>query len=188
MQTLATHHRESFAWHDKRMTAETGLTALQDRAWRMLVRLTVLLPRAVDDDLRRASELQLTSIGVLMHLSEAPDHRLRMSDLAESTAMSPSRITRAVQTLATTGDVYQCASEADGRATIAVLTASGERRLREAMPAHLASLRERVLDQIEPEELKQFVSILTRLVARSEAPSAIRSSQPSGGIAGVSAV
>ena len=66
---------------------------------------------AVDHD----SNLATSEYVVLMHLSEAPDHQLRMSDVAARTALSPSRITRVVDDLARAGLVVKerCDSDAE---------------------------------------------------------------------------
>lgn len=57
------------------------LSAPQERLWRAIARMMVVLPRAIDADLIAKTGLSLTSYTVLSQLSEAPDRRLRMTDL-----------------------------------------------------------------------------------------------------------
>src|SRR3954453_21424582 len=68
----------------------------EDLVWRSLMQLVYTLPRALGEDLQGACGLSSTEYTVLMHLSEAPDGQLSMSELARRTNLSPSRITRVV--------------------------------------------------------------------------------------------
>jgi DNA-binding MarR family transcriptional regulator len=140
------------------------LSTEEERAWRALMRLTVVLPRAIDEDLRNDSALQLTSHGVLLHLAESPDRQMRMSELADCTAMSPSRITRVVQSLSADGLVEQTPCPGDGRSSMAAITDAGVARLRAATPAHVQSLRSRVLDHIEPSRIADFADKIEALL------------------------
>lgn len=163
------------------------LSADEERVWRALMRLTVVLPRAIDGDLQSDSGLQLTNHGVLFHLSEAADQQMRMSELAECTAMSPSRITRVVQTLAGDGLVVQTPCPDDGRSSMATLTPEGVERLRAAAGPHIDSMRARVLDHIEPTQLAGFASIIESLIDGlddSRPPASRKSATIAGGAGG----
>ena len=85
---------------------------------------------------------------VLMNLSEAREWSLRMSELASRGGLSPSRITRLVDSLVADGLVCRSRSDTDGRVQIAVLTDDGFARLEAAYPAHLASVRRNVVDHL----------------------------------------
>ncbi|SEE99052.1 DNA-binding transcriptional regulator, MarR family [Streptomyces sp. 3213] len=126
------------------------LSCVEERLWRSLQRLLVTLPRALDEDLLRSTGLSLTQYTVLMHLSETDGAGLRMSDLATATGLSASRITRLVETLRAQGLVVKRPHSTDARGSMAVLTEAGRQRLRGACPAHLASARRRVMDQLDP--------------------------------------
>ncbi|ONI84149.1 MarR family transcriptional regulator [Actinosynnema sp. ALI-1.44] len=127
------------------------LTAREEALWRALARLMVTLPRALDDDLLRNTGLSLTDYSVLMHLSEAEHRQLRMADLATATALSASRITRVVDNLQARGLTEKRRTDSDGRGYNAVLTPAGLERLKSAYPTHLASVRRRVVDLIDPD-------------------------------------
>ena len=158
--------------------SQLALNSSEERAWRALMRLTVVLPRVIDEDLRNDSALQLTSHGVLLHLAESPERQMRMSDLADCTAMSPSRITRVVQSLSAEGLVEQTACPGDGRSSMATITDAGLARLRAATPAHLRSLRARALDHIEPSRIADFADELAALLEGIESHAA--ESHPAG--------
>jgi len=135
----------------------------EDLVWRSLMQLVFTLPRALGEDLQRASGLSSTEYTVLMHLSEAPDGQLPMSELARRTNLSPSRITRVIDTMARLHLVERRRGALDGRTTLAMLTKAGRSELRRAWPHHLRSVRERAFDHLTPEETRQLGPLLQRL-------------------------
>ncbi|MFJ6080428.1 MarR family winged helix-turn-helix transcriptional regulator [Streptomyces sp. NPDC092369] len=128
----------------------TPLSGAEERLWRSLQRVLVALPRALHEDLLRSTGLPLSQYLVLMNLSEADGGRMRMTDLAGATGLSASRITRLVETLRAQGLVVKRTPATDARGSMAVLTEAGRERLVDACPAHLASARRRVMDQLDP--------------------------------------
>ncbi|NIZ90790.1 MarR family winged helix-turn-helix transcriptional regulator [Kineococcus rubinsiae] len=151
-------------------SAPPPLTPEEELTWRTLMRLMVALPRAIDEDLLRRSGLGLTRYVVLMRLSEAPAHTLRMSDLAEAASISPSRMTRVAQSMAQDGLVVRNPDPSDARAALLTLTDEGRERLEEAWPAHLAGVRALVMDHLGAEDLprvRRFTDLLLRAVEGS---------------------
>ena len=144
------------------------LTAAEERAWRALVRLMVVLPRAIDDDLSSRTGMGLTVYVVLMTLSESPQRQLAMSELAQRSAISPSRMTRVVDGLERDGLVTRASTPENHRISLAQLTDTGLERLREAWPAHLAGARALVMDHVAAGELSALTDMLRRLIAAVE--------------------
>lgn len=138
----------------------------------------VVLPRAIDEDLTRRAGIGLTRYVVLMRLSEAPAQALRMSDLAEAAAISPSRMTRIIQSMAVEGLVTRQPVPGDGRASLAILTDQGLRRLREAWPAHLAGVRALVMDHIDPADQPDLDRVTQRLLQAAEASPGFHEDRP----------
>lgn len=97
---------------------------------RSLRRVIYALPRAMDADLVREQRLPLTEYMALMHLSEAPERQMRMSDLAVACERSLSGMTRAVYRLQSDGLVQRVKDTQDARGWNAVLTDAGLARLR----------------------------------------------------------
>jgi DNA-binding MarR family transcriptional regulator len=149
--------------------SEQSLTVREERLWRALQRLTISLPRALDDDLLRSTGLSLTDYAVLMHLSEAENQMLRMADLAAATALSASRITRVVDNLQSRGLAEKRRCDGDGRGYNAMLTAVGLERLKAAYPSHLASARKRVIDLIDPELVETLGDQLAKVAEAVQA-------------------
>jgi DNA-binding MarR family transcriptional regulator len=144
------------------------LTAEEEAFLRAFVRAMITVPRVFDADLLREQGMSVNEYGVLMHLSEAPDRRLRMSDLAAASALSLSGMTRIVGRLEAQGLVRreQCAT--DARGWLAVLTDAGLERLRKAWPTHLASVRRHMMDHLRDVDLPDFTTALLRFGADSE--------------------
>lgn len=145
------------------MSATPPLDADEELLWRSLMRLTTTVPRAMGDDLERSSGLNGTEYLVLMHLSEAPGRRLRMSDLADRLALSPSRITRVVDLLASRDLVSKDPDPDDGRSMLAVLTRQGLALLKRAWPEHLQSVRRNIFDPLADDEIRKLGPVLRRL-------------------------
>lgn len=153
--------------HTDKMSSERApqpLTPTEERTWRRFMRLMVLMPRAIDEDLSRRGGLSLTRYVVLMVLSEAPESALRMSELAEAASISPSRMTRIVQAMITEGLVTRDVVPGDRRASLATLTDKGLHRLQAAWPAHLTGIRALVLDHLDAEDLADLNRVSERLL------------------------
>jgi DNA-binding MarR family transcriptional regulator len=145
------------------MAADTApLSPDEVRLWRSLGRLVHSLPRVLEDDMSRTG-VTMTEFAVLLLLSEAPGHRMRMSALADAAGLTPSRITRVVDGLGKHGLVRKERHGQDGRGNDAVLTEAGLRTMRAAQPAHLASARARVLDQVSPDLLPALAQTLATI-------------------------
>jgi len=115
---------------------------------RSLTRVMYALPRAIDADMVREQRLPMTDYLALVHLSEAPDRRLRMSELAAACELSFSGMSRGVDRLESQGLIQRVRSEQDARGWNAVLTDAGLARLQAAWPTNLAAVRRHLLDHL----------------------------------------
>ncbi len=140
------------------------LSDSEARVWRAVARALILVPRALDIDLQRDSDMTMSEYQVLMILSESPGRQRRMSELATFVGLSASRMTRLIDAQQELGLVEKTRDAADGRGMIARLTDAGFTRLDEAYPAHLASVRERVMEPLaglDPDALGAALEGLT---------------------------
>src|SRR6201994_3675094 len=96
----------------------------EHRAVRDAVNLPQLLLRQLDRDLN-AHGLNGHDYEILVELSEAPDQRLRMTELADATSQSRSRLSHQITRMENRGLVRRDDCEGDKRGTFAVLTAEG---------------------------------------------------------------
>jgi DNA-binding MarR family transcriptional regulator len=134
--------------------ATRWLNGEQQRAWRSYLLGTTLLMERLDRDLREKHDLSLPEYEILVRLSESPERRLRMAELADAVKNSRSRITHTVARLERSKLVErrQCAS--DGRGVFAILTAVGFAKLERAAHDHVASVRAALVDVISDRELE----------------------------------
>lgn len=139
------------------------LSTAEVRTWRPYIESSLRLETLLDERLREATGLSLMDYHLLMLLAAAPDHRLRMSELAEKMVFSRSRITYQINSMTKRGLVLREPVPEDRRGYRAVLTASGAEVLRDAMPLHSESVRELFFDHIQPDELDCIERVFTRL-------------------------
>ena len=146
-------------------TPVPGLDGDEEILWRTLVEVLVRLPRVLDEQFDREARVGMAEYAVLVALSEAPDQQLRMSEVADASALSRSRITRVVDELVRRSLVTRRKSERDGRSAVAAITAEGRAVLDAAYPGHLDRVRSLVLDHITRNEMRTVTQVLTRVLA-----------------------
>ena len=129
------------------------LTESQQLAWRSFVESSWALHTHLEDDLRAQTGLSMNDYHVMVTLSEAPEHRLRMGELASRLVFSPCRITYQISSMVKRGLVRKQPCPEDGRGQEAVLTDEGMAALEAAAPMHLITVRDSFIDRLDPDEL-----------------------------------
>lgn len=142
------------------------LDAREREAWVRLASLVQLLPGVLETQLRRDAELTHFEYWVLAMLSEAPDRTLRMTALAERTSATLSRLSHVVSRMEDRGLVERVPCEQDRRATNAVLTDVGWRKLVDTAPGHVETVREYVFDALTPRQVEQLTEITEAILLR----------------------
>lgn len=142
------------------------LSPQEQRAWRALLESTKTLFDALDRQLQHDSDLPHAYYEVLVRLSEAPERSLRMSDLADTTLSSRSRVSHAVARLEERGWVSRARASGDGRGQVATLTDAGFAVLAAAAPGHVATVRRLVVEALSPEQVEQLAVIGEAIVTR----------------------
>lgn len=138
-------------------------TAAGMTAWRSFLDTHARITRQLEAELMSEEDLPLASYDVLVQLAEAPERRLRMTDLAGAVLLSRSGLTRLVDRLTRDGLVARQACEDDARGTYAVLTPAGLARLRKASKVHLRGVEEHMTGRLTEAELVTLSSLLDRL-------------------------
>ena len=148
------------------MTGDTRwLDDDQQRTWRAFLTAERLLSDRLERQLQRDAGLPHTYYEILVRLSEAPDRTLRMSQLAESSMSSRSRLSHAVARLEEAGWVRRRSCAEDRRGSFAELTPEGMAKLVEAAPGHVAAVRANLFDVLSPEQQRALRDISQTLVA-----------------------
>jgi len=137
----------------------------EQRAWRAYVAASLLLEDAIDRQLQQEAGMPHLYYSILSVLSEKPDRRLRMTDLAEGLKITRPRLTYAVTRLEKDGLVRREDCRWDKRSSIAVLTDEGMAVLEGAAPGHVETVRTSLFDRLTPEQVGQLEEICTSVAA-----------------------
>ena len=129
------------------------LDAEEQQAWRAWLYSTQLLQERLDRELTRATGISHAYYEILVQLSEAPERRMRMSQLADLSLSSRSRLSHAVTRLEERGWIRRQVCPEDGRGQLAVLTDEGFAALEAAAPVHVESVRTHLFDQLSPAQV-----------------------------------
>jgi DNA-binding MarR family transcriptional regulator len=147
----------------KAASAPVLLDREQLGAWRGLLRVHARLTKALDADLVREHDLSLSSYEVLLFLADAPDGRLRMSELADGVLLSRSGLTRLVDRMERDGLLRRERCEDDARGYYAIITDAGRELFRRARATHLDGVRERFLNPLSAAELRTLAVLWERV-------------------------
>lgn len=150
------------------MAAAKWLTEDEMKAWRSFITTSLDLVGKIERDLKPFG-LDLGDYQLLVMLSEAPDRRLRMCDLAETLRLSRSGLTRRMEGVLAAKLVARERDPNDGRSANAVLTAKGLAVLKKAAPSHVASVRARMIDLLTPSEIKALGTAFTKVASALDA-------------------
>jgi DNA-binding MarR family transcriptional regulator len=135
------------------------------RAWTGMLRVYDRLMHELDAELEREHGVSLAEFDVLVQLDEAPEHRMRMADLAEAVLLTRSGISRLVDRLEARGLVERARCPVDARGLNATLTDKGAELLSAASITHLAGVRARFTDRLSGEDVARLESIWEELGA-----------------------
>jgi DNA-binding MarR family transcriptional regulator len=154
------------------MSTTTGVRWLSDaeqHTWRGLIPLLHELPAALDRQLQNDAGIPHAYYMILAMLSESPQRELRMTELAQRTSTSLSRLSHAVARLEEHGWVARRRCPTDRRGQIAALTDTGLAKIVELAPGHVDAVRRFVFDALSPEQLSQLDAITAAIAAALEA-------------------
>jgi DNA-binding MarR family transcriptional regulator len=147
------------------MAGTRWLSAEEQQTWRSFLCACTAFFSAVDGQLQRESGMPHTYYEILVRLSEAPDHSLRMTQLAEATSASKSRSSHAVARLEERGWVRRVDCATDRRGQLAELTEEGYAALAEAARGHVEQVRRSLFDALSPEQVTQLRAISEAMIA-----------------------
>lgn len=134
-------------------------------AWRALLNAHAAVIDLIERELAEAGCLPLSSYDVLLTLLEAPGHRLRLHEIADAVVLSRSGLTRRIDRLEAQGLLVRERSSSDRRGAYAVLTAEGQRALRQAWPIYAHGIQRHFASLLSEEEVRTLIETLERVLA-----------------------
>jgi DNA-binding MarR family transcriptional regulator len=138
----------------------------QQRIWRSWLKLNRELPSALGRAMQACGELSMADFEVLVNLTDVPDGRLRVTELADSMQWERSRVSHQLKRMEARGLVDRAGCPEDGRGSFVGITTSGRRAIEQAAPDHVETVRRLVIDVLTPEELDALGAITDKLRAR----------------------
>ncbi|AZA11207.1 MarR family winged helix-turn-helix transcriptional regulator [Corynebacterium gerontici] len=133
------------------MNTARWLTDEEQSLWRMLLAANRKVDRAIEESLN-ADDLTTPEFSVLVSLSEHPEQKMRLRELCASLNWDRSRTSHQITRMERRGLVEKQRCEGDGRGVLVALTREGERRLQQAAPAHVGTVRSVVFEKMSEEE------------------------------------
>lgn len=129
------------------------LSEQEERAWRGLQFMQMRLESALARQLATDSALSYPDYLVLVALTDRPDGRMRLFELAGVLGWEKSRLSHHVARMGDRGLVKKEPCDADRRGAFVVVTARGRKELEAAAPGHLAAVRRLFVDRLTPRQL-----------------------------------
>lgn len=137
----------------------------RERAWRAVLKGQALLMARLDTDLRTRAGMSLSEYDVLVQLSEAPDRKLPMAELANAVVFSRSGLTRMIDSMERRSLVTREHSRTDRRSWFAVITADGQAALRSAWQVHGAGVRDHFAAHTTTEQARALAHVFGSIIA-----------------------
>ncbi|MDY6051708.1 MAG: MarR family transcriptional regulator [Rothia sp. (in: high G+C Gram-positive bacteria)] len=127
--------------------------------WLFISSIMFNLPGQLEHQLQKDSNLSFVEYMVLAMLSEAPQHKLTMTDLARHTNTLLPRLSRVVTRLEKDNFVERSIWAKDRRVSICHLLPGGLAKVQEAAPGHVEAVRKIVFDQLNNRQIKSLAKI-----------------------------
>jgi DNA-binding MarR family transcriptional regulator len=143
------------------MMTETSPAALG--LWQALAAAHAALVERLDPETSACAVLGSDAVAVLLPLADAPDHQLRMHELADRSHLTRSGLTRRVDRLVADGLVARITCPSDRRGAYAQVTDAGLGELANALPHHIAALDRYVSSRLSATEAETLTELLRRL-------------------------
>src|SRR4051812_21434614 len=151
------------------------LTDDEQRAWRGLLQMTARLDARLNRHLQQTSGLSLTDYDVLVLLTEAPDGRLRVFEIADDLQWEQSRLSHHLARMERRGLVAREECTTDRRGAFVVLTPGGREAIEKAAPEHVATVRRLVFDGLSKAHVITLESFVSRVLSRLDAAEGTKS-------------
>ena len=146
------------------------LTAQEERVWRRWLTLNARLSATLQKELHDDSGLSMPDFEVLVHLTDSPEGRIRVTDLARLLQWERSRVSHHVTRMERRHLVQRVECTEDGRGAFIVITRRGRAAIEQAAPGHVETVRRLVFDVLSPAEVDALAMIIEKALAELDHP------------------
>lgn len=136
--------------------------------WGLMLEVYAELSRRLEDDLIRATGLNMTWVEVLIRLARTPGQRLRLTQLGDMVSFTSGGISKLVDRMERAGLLARHVDPSDRRATVVSITPSGQVAIRDALEVHVPSLRRHFVGALTPAQADELENVLRTLRAALE--------------------
>ena len=137
----------------------------EQQTWRTYLRMSSLLPAALNRQLQQDCGLTLPEYEVLVQLSETPERQLRPFQICDALNWEQSRLSHQLTRMERRGLVARQECAADGRGAFIELTPAGADAIGAAAPRHVAAVRGLVFDQLSGAQQAAFEEACAAIVS-----------------------
>lgn len=150
-------------------TAPRWLDDDEQRVWRAYLDMHAKLSAQLSREMQDESGLSIADFSVLVQLSEHPDGRLRVLELARGLRWEKSRLSHQLTRMQQRGLIERSSCSEDRRGAWIRLTAAGRAAVAAAAPRHVDSVRRYLFDELRPEQLDALGAIAGIVIDRLDA-------------------
>jgi DNA-binding MarR family transcriptional regulator len=142
------------------------LTAREERLWRGWLKLNAELASRLHSELQEDAGLSMPDFEVLVHLTDNPEGRVRITELAGLLQWERSRVSHHVTRMEHRDLVARVECSEDRRGAFVVITRQGRAAIEEAAPGHVGAVRRLLFDALSEEEEAVLAAVIDRLLVR----------------------
>ena len=142
------------------------LTAKEEHLWRRWLTLNARLSATLHKELHDDAGLSMPDYEVLVHLTDNPHGRIRVTDLARLLQWERSRVSHHATRMERRRLVQRVECAEDGRGAFIVITPQGRAAIEQAAPGHVTTVRRLIFDVLSPEEVDAFATLIEKALAR----------------------
>lgn len=144
------------------------LTAREQHLWRGWLKLNAELASTLQRELQQDAGLSMPDYEVLVHLTDNPEGRVRVTELAGLLQWERSRVSHHIKRMERRGLVERAQCSDDGRGAFIVITPQGRAAIEEAAPGHVMAVRRLMFEALSEEEKVALAAVIDKLLARSD--------------------
>ena len=153
------------------MASETPwLSAEEEHLWRAWSQLNNELSARLQRELQDDAQLSLSDYEVLVHLTDTPEGRVRVTELARLLHWERSRVSHHITRMERRGLVERTECADDGRGAFIAVTSGGRAAIAQAAPGHVRAVRRLMFDVLSSEEADRLGTAIDKMLTRLSGP------------------